>query len=439
MKKQFLALLSIGIGLSASAQFTQSNAPAIGDNQVMYVLDSNATAYTSETGSGANWDYSTVTGVNGLTDTYSIVDPSTTTNASDFTSSAFAAEIQDFMTTYYTTSATNQMGQGFVFSDPTLGDVIATFETDDAELKDYPMNYGDPMITDTYAGTAHLTVFGSPMTPPMTGSLHAVVDGEGTLSLHSNTYSNVIRYKLVDTMNATLSGVLLSGPVQVTRTQYEYYDFSTSNLPLFVYISFHITGTLNVGNIDKLQHIVLSVDDPTVTQATCEVTGLSHTVPSYSGSTLTWDGTATDNFEYVFDQNSADPTGAGTAITGTSYSTGALTNAVYYFHLRKNCGNGNYSAWVTETIDATSLSISNEKIVPFKMFPNPAESKIKIAFNKPFAKAHIVITDALGKNVMEKEITPSNSEVNISRLVNGVYFVQLETIEGITTQKLIVR
>lgn len=444
MKKQILSLLVIGMGLTANAQFTQSNAPAIGASQTMYVLDSNATAYPNETGSGANWDYSSIAGVNGNTNTYQIQDATTTSNASDYPNSVFASDIQGFLTTYYTTSATEQMSQGFVFTDNTLGEVEATFETDPGKLKDYPMSFGSPDITDAYAGTAHLSVFGQPMTPTMTGHLMASVDGKGTLKLHNNTYSNVIRYKLVDTMNTTLSGMFLSGPVEVTRTQYEYYDLSTSDLPLCISVTLHITGQLSVGNIDKLQHLLLSMDDPTAPSQTCDLTGLAVANITQTTADLTWDGTASDDFEYVLNQDASDPTAAGTAITGGSYNAVSLTaGETYYFHIRKICDatNNVMSPWETITITTptSSAGVQTQKQVQFILYPNPADHQLNIQLKQEAENTQITLLDALGNVIQSKVTHKLDNSIDVSSLRSGVYFVRISNRNATSIQKVIVR
>lgn len=72
------------------------------------------------------------------------------------------------------------------------------------------------------------------------------------------------------------------------------------------------------------------------------VAGITH-----DGANLSWTAVVgASGYEYVIDQTAADPTGAGTAITGTSHpATGLLSGTMYYFHLRTDCG-GSYSNWV---------------------------------------------------------------------------------------------
>ena len=67
-------------------------------------------------------------------------------------------------------------------------------------------------------------------------------------------------------------------------------------------------------------------------------------------ATLSWTAisSALVGYEYVLNTVATDPTGAGTSITGTSYSATALTGSTtYYFHIRSVCSVGTTSTWST--------------------------------------------------------------------------------------------
>lgn len=260
MKKHLLLVAALSFGMMASAQFTTSNAPAIGDGSTMYLLDSNATDYASEIGTGAVWDYSTVSGYddgtgNPIGKTVSVLDATSTANASDYPTSTNALDIQDVITQYYTESATGRESQGFMFTEATLGDIIGKFDTDAEQLLTYPFALNDN-VSDIFSGSADAGTFLTGI--PVDGNNTATVDGKGTLMLgNSQTFTDVIRYKLQDTMNATVTGF---GNMQMVRTQYEYYKFGnsiTNNLPLFIHV--HIVfGQVGSATPMKDANVVLS-------------------------------------------------------------------------------------------------------------------------------------------------------------------------------------
>jgi hypothetical protein len=78
------------------------------------------------------------------------------------------------------------------------------------------------------------------------------------------------------------------------------------------------------------------------------VTGLTASPVGTATATLSWTAvTGAVGYEYVLDQISTNPTGAGTATTAVTYNAATLLPfTTYYMHVRTNCGS-NFSGWVT--------------------------------------------------------------------------------------------
>jgi len=95
---------------------------------------------------------------------------------------------------------------------------------------------------------------------------------------------------------------------------------------------------------------------------TCIVpSGIAAANITTSSADLTWTVSTPSNYEYVLDQVATDPAGAGTSITGEAYSaTGLTTNTVYYFHVRRDCGSGNFSAWATYSFTTLAPPPAND-------------------------------------------------------------------------------
>jgi hypothetical protein len=88
-------------------------------------------------------------------------------------------------------------------------------------------------------------------------------------------------------------------------------------------------------------------------------TGLAASAITSSGADLSW-GTVggAGGYQYVVDQTSGSPAGAGTPIVGTSFTAGSLSGSTtYYLHVRSDCGSGNFSSWTT--IPFTTLATCN--------------------------------------------------------------------------------
>lgn len=122
------------------------------------------------------------------------------------------------------------MSQGFVFNEPTLGDIVAKFDMDEAKVMDYPFSNGS-MLIDDFAGQINFTLSDIPQISTLIGTVYASVDGQGTLVLPgSTTIADVIRYKIIDT---TYANIIILGDIEIIRIQYEYYDITNTSLPIF--------------------------------------------------------------------------------------------------------------------------------------------------------------------------------------------------------------
>lgn len=257
MKKTLLLATTLISSLSFAQSLDQSNEPTIGEMTDFFLCDSNATNYDNVTGSSAVWDYADILGVSGVQKLASVIDPSTSTFASNFPSSEKAIAIESSVTTFYTSTTTERSSQGFVFSEPTFGDVKVIFNIDEEKTHTYPMGLG-AYFTDDFDGELNFTFQTVPQTTSCNGSVYAWVDGTGTLELPGATYNDVVRYKMIDSAYAT---VVLLGDIEVIRTQYEYYDFAVSNLPIFIHANIKLQS---VGATTPLtdQTLVLSKDEP---------------------------------------------------------------------------------------------------------------------------------------------------------------------------------
>lgn len=249
--KKTLLFACLALTTSSFAQFTDANSPAISNSAYMYVLDTNASNLSGTTGASAMWDYSTTSGVYGETKTVDVIDAATGANASDFPSSEIAIEIPGFITAYNTSTSTAYSSQGFVFTEPSFGEVVAQFNTNDEALMTYPANLNDAW-TDVVGGTVSTSLGDF----PCTGTANTIVDGSGTLKLNgATTLSNVLRFRIEDSLHVD-AGFL--GEVIMKRVQYEYYAHSVSNLPVFVHSNIVVT----LGGSDQATGLVLSAYAP---------------------------------------------------------------------------------------------------------------------------------------------------------------------------------
>jgi hypothetical protein len=258
-KKLLIASLFLSTASIVSAQLTQADEPAIGNSITMYVCDSMAPNLINVTGTGVTWDYSDLLGYDSAEKIVGTVDPSSTSEASTFSSSTKAYAIEGFLTSYWSSTANDRSSQGFVFTEPTLGNVVADFNSNNELLMNYPFATGD-VASDDFSGTFSFN-FNGQQTANCTGVSEATIDGSGTLLLPNGvTANNVMRYRIIDTTTATLAFPPMT--LEIVRTHFEYYDLSNNTLPIFTHTNIVIAQQGSSTPMADMT-LVLSYEDPT--------------------------------------------------------------------------------------------------------------------------------------------------------------------------------
>ncbi len=330
--KKTLLLASLLLAGSTFAQFTPGNEPVIGDASNMFLCDSFATNYEGVIGSGVTWDYSAIHKINGEMKSLSIIDPATTPNAGDFPTSNKNVEVQGFFSTYWETSATERNVVGFIYNEPSFGEIKAVF-TDPAKLMDYDFDLNDN-VTDPYAGTLYFDFNGIPLSPATTGTSFSKVDGKGTLMLNAaTTLTDVLRVVTIDTLNADIN---LGAPIPVVfiRKQFEYYHFATSNLPVFT----HSTGIMSTnGNVVGEFTVVLSYFEPDNVLAVNNTTVANFNVypnPVKSDFTITGEFTQAD--AQIINQTGQVVKTISGVTPGSNIEMSQFENGLYFLNLNIN-------------------------------------------------------------------------------------------------------
>ena len=87
-------------------------------------------------------------------------------------------------------------------------------------------------------------------------------------------------------------------------------------------------------------------------------------------------------------------------------------------------------------IVCSAAGINENTNYSFFLFPNPANEKLTIQLDN-FEKTTIRIYNTLGEVVLITKLNGKTSEIDISTLNNGVYFVYLDNDKGSSRQKII--
>lgn len=333
MKKKILFASLLLAGNSFTQGLTEANEPIIGTSVDLFLCDSFATNYANVTGTGLTWDYSNIAGYQGQLRNLTVVDPTTTTNTSDFPSATKAIVVENFLTTYWSSNTIERNSPGFVFNEPTFGEVKAIFNTDPQKLANYEFAYSNE-LTDVFSGSLFFSFSGLPQNPDATGNSFSKIDGEGTLKLNAaTTLPGVIRCVTIDTLN---TNVPLVGDIQLIRAQYEYYQLSSGNMPVFTHTSAKIIGT---GAVDPLTEftVVLSAFQPDHYVSINETEKINFSIlPNPAKESLTIKGDFNGAKARIIDQTGKTVQTIESVTSGMSIQLNDIQNGIYFLELTVN-------------------------------------------------------------------------------------------------------
>ncbi|WP_439128875.1 choice-of-anchor V domain-containing protein [Polaribacter sp.] len=113
------------------------------------------------------------------------------------------------------------------------------------------------------------------------------------------------------------------------------------------------------------------------------------------------------------------------------------------FYTAVNAANGNGNAFdgadqtVTASTTFSSLSISEAKRLDFDLFPNPATENINIQLPSSVEKASVALYDYLGRLALSKNISNTDTKIDVNNLSKGVYILKVIAGNKIGSQKFI--
>ena len=90
----------------------------------------------------------------------------------------------------------------------------------------------------------------------------------------------------------------------------------------------------------------------------------------------------------------------------------------------------------SQTLSINDVDFLNKNI---DIYPNPSAGIFNIEM-KNISDFHYEIFDISGKSITNKiEVTLNSFEINLSKYSHGIYFLKLQSNEGVITKKLIVK
>lgn len=92
----------------------------------------------------------------------------------------------------------------------------------------------------------------------------------------------------------------------------------------------------------------------------------------------------------------------------------------------------------TTTIEAAASADKFENNL-FTIYPNPASGNVNIAVSNLSGEAQVSVTDVLGKTVLNSTVSEANTNLDVSSLKAGVYFITLKAQDKSTTKKVVIK
>jgi hypothetical protein len=88
--------------------------------------------------------------------------------------------------------------------------------------------------------------------------------------------------------------------------------------------------------------------------------------------------------------------------------------------------------WFGSLTDPTSVPLVEASAL--KLYPNPARTVLNIVSGDMIRELRMI--DMLGQVVYAADVVGESHQINVAGIRNGIYFVQILTSQGITTQKV---
>ena len=197
---------------------------------------------------------------------------------------------------------------------------------------------------------------------------------------------------------------------------------------------FHIRKDCGNGNYSAWETISFT----TSVEPCLIVENITSSNVDHESADLSWDASTGNTFEYVLNETATIPTGSGTVTTTSAYTAENLEEATtYYFHIRKDCGNGNYSEWETVSFTTSStVGIEGRAMINFTVYPNPAVDQVVIQAEK--MKGTVKLINVNGQQLQQIDLSET-ATLNLFELNSGIYFVVYELNGNKAVEKLIVQ
>ncbi|MCC6600928.1 MAG: T9SS type A sorting domain-containing protein, partial [Crocinitomicaceae bacterium] len=81
----------------------------------------------------------------------------------------------------------------------------------------------------------------------------------------------------------------------------------------------------------------------------------------------------------------------------------------------------------------------NNKSSAFNIYPNPSDGSYTMDISADLLRSQIYIYDSMGRLIFQTTLSKSTTTINLPELSSGVYLVKLQTADGQSVDRSIVR
>lgn len=169
-------------------------------------------------------------------------------------------------------------------------------------------------------------------------------------------------------------------------------------------------------------------------------TGLSVTDQSNHLVTVEWDddpGVSSWNVRFC---QAGGEWSSVTSDTSRYTITGLTSQSTFFIQVQANCGGNCLSEWSdTVTAATTNVGVANRLEDSVVLFPNPAKEIVNVqcAMYNVQLGGELQLFDVYGKLLQIVPITSETTQIDVSGLADGMYFVRVTTEEGSVTKQFV--
>ena len=127
-----------------------------------------------------------------------------------------------------------------------------------------------------------------------------------------------------------------------------------------------------------------------------------------------------------------------TSTTNSYNITGLTPETQYEIQVQADCGDGNLSEWTTAINATTTVGIENHLLNSISLYPNPANDVVNVQCTM-YNVQSVEVIDVYGKVINTLTVTDNPTQINVSNLAAGMYFVRVTTEEGTVTKSFVKR